>query len=329
MVRVSFLIALCVCCAPMVAFAGGDDVSVTLDELALEEHSSKVAVKYAITSTSWRELEDANIQPRLNIYTKHSGKGRYVYRFSQPLKQREGVVKAEKLTASTGLEVRVEIVGFGEYQRIDAMAIKGRRSEGFVLTQSGVESKKKRSHKSDVRKGHKKKRRRSSQAVQIAKACADHHGTTTGFYFEQCLDQARALDHARSAQIIEVCSARHGKKAFYFERCLEKAKALEHVKADRIISVCSARHGSDTFYFDQCLEKAKSLEHTRAAQVVRACDERYGTNSTFYFDKCLEMAKKLKSDEPDHIVALCSAQNKKDDHYGFEACVEKLATLDR
>ncbi len=142
MVRVSFWIVLCVCCVPMVAFAAGHDVSVTLDELALEEDSRKVAVKYAITSTSWRELEDANIQPRLNIYTKHSGKGRYVYRFSQPLKQREGVVKAEKLTASTGLEVRVEIVGFGEYQRIDAMALKGRRSEGFVLTQSGVESKK-------------------------------------------------------------------------------------------------------------------------------------------------------------------------------------------
>ncbi len=99
------------------------------------------------------------------------------------------------------------------------------------------------------------------KADRIISVCSARHGSHT-FYFDQCLEKAKALEHTRAAQVVRACDERYGTRSpFYFDKCLEMAKKLKSDEPDHIVALCSAQNKKDDHYgFEACVEKLAALE---------------------------------------------------------------------
>ena len=291
------------------------DVAVEFKELRVFEDAGEVTLDYKISKTSWRALREADIEPRLNLYTP-GRRGRFVYRYSVPLKDRRGRILYNTSHASLRSrdeQVRVELVGYNGAYRVGRLTLDA-QCEGALTIEvehlgavSVIEEVDFDRDPVDIE--------RPSRA-SIIEACGAE--TTFDSELQGCLEQGMKLPFGRrAARIIAACGAAtdHGSG---LETCLKLSASLAGRPVEAV-QACDAATSFDS-ELNQCMERAVDFAHRDAGAVIAACDAH--TTYTSELRQCVRSARALDRDHVAVVIACGEATE-----YGseFERCIEGAA----
>lgn len=309
------------------AAADNPNVDVKFKELRVYKKKGDVMLDYGISKKTWRALRDVSIEPRLNIYTPNKS-GRYVYRYSVPLKDRKGRILYNKrdveLRRGTDL-VKVELVGYNGAHRVGTISFdtqcddflnidverRGGTSTGGGHSGGGHGGG--RDH-GDHHDDHHEDSRPSR--ADVIKACDRH--TSYSSELDGCVEVGMTLPFTRNAdRVIDAC----GEATNYgsgLNRCLEQAAKL----VGRPVTAIKACDAATTYDSEvkSCLKKAVEFNHSSAGEVIAACDAH--TSYSSELNSCVDAASALRRDHVAIVNACGDATS-----YGSELkrCIQKAA----
>ena len=317
-----------------VALAGSNpDIDVEFDAVEVYSKRGDAVLDYTIDSRSWRQLRKASIEPRLNIYTP-GRRGRYVYRYSVPLKDRKGRILYNKRDVDIdGIKsVRIEVVGYSGAFRVDEISYKSKESKLLTINVSRARRTHddrhddrrrdrhddRRGDRHDDRRGdrHDDGRRASASKADLIKAC--DRQTSYDSELNKCVELALELPFPRVAdKVVDACGVATSYSSG-LNSCLKESAKLQGRPVEAV-SACGKATSYDS-EVKSCLQKAADFNHRNAGEVIAACDAHTSYSSDL--NSCISAAKKLDRDHA-AVVNACGGATR----YASELrrCIEKSA----
>lgn len=288
----------------------GDDPDIDLELTELRVYTAKdgdAMLDYTIARKSWRALRDAGIEPRLNIFSPNR-RGRYVYRYSVPLKAKHGsVLYNRKDVDLEGVSsVKVEIVGYNGANRV------GRLTLGATCEQS-----------LSVDVEHARRKGGGGRGRDESGHDGGHHDHHDDHHGHGDRDRDDRPRKASRAEIISACD-RQTSYSSELDDCVEEALKLPFgAVADKVVDAC----GDATSYgsgLEDCLQEVAKVKG-RPVEVVKACDA--ATSYDSEVKSCIKEAADFGHRSAGAVIAACDAHTS----YSSElrSCVRAAKKLDR
>lgn len=312
----AFMLAMVMLMASAGIAAAEPDIDVTFNELRVYKQDGETMLDYTISKSTWRELRDANIEPRLNIFTPNKS-GVFKFRYSIPIVDRKGRVLYNKRDVQLKRHadmVKIELIGYNGAHRIGRLSFGSQCDEhldvdvergGTTTGSGGRDRDRDRDRDSD----------RPSRA-DVIKACDAH--TSYSSELDKCVDAGMDLPFSRAAgRIIEAC----GEATSYtsgLKACIVQAGQLSG-RPVAAIEACDAATSYDS-ELKSCLKKAVEFNHRSAGAVIAACDAH--TSYSSELNGCVDAASALDSD---HVAIVNACGDATSYSSEFKRCIQKAA----
>lgn len=309
----------------------GDDPDIDLELTELRVHTSRegdATLDYTIARKSWRALRDAGIEPRLNIFSPNR-RGRYVYRYSVPLKAKHGSIlyNRKDVDLEDAESVKVEIVGYNGAYRVGRMTLGATCEQSLSVSVEHARRKREKGHhggsgggtrgdRDDDRRDRDDDRRQKASRADIISACDRH--TSYSSELDKCVEMGVALPFGAVAdKVVDAC----GEATSFgsgLKTCLENVASVKGRPVE-VVKACDAATSYDS-ELKSCIKEAADFGHRSAGAVIAACDAH--TSYSSELKSCVRAASKLDREHVAIVNACGEATNFSSE---LKRCIERSA----
>lgn len=298
------------------------DMTVEFQNLELIERKGGLIINYEVQRRSWRGMRQADMDPRLNLYTRDRRRQGFEFAFSVELDSRIGRIELPKQVKLRGTRVvEMEVVGFSGFYRVtqtrfgDACDAKVRlRVQRGNGNGHGGHAGGGHGHDHDDHDDHHE--RPGYTTAQLINACkASAHSTNVS----SCITKANALPRGVDVPATIRACGNATQWNSEFNTCMDRAKSVRNDPAGVVAACDEATQWNSEL--STCISKAARHTGPRVAAVIKACGEATQWNSEF--NACLDGSRSLGA-RPARTIKACADATTWNSE--FNSCLQSAST---
>lgn len=299
--------------------------------LDVSKERGVLVIDYKISKRSWRNMRQANIEPRLNLRLPNAKKTRYVFAYSTKLKSRAGRITYPKMNLRGFATAELRIIGYEGAYRVVSTSYGQAKGKRIRVPMRRVRRHQHVHHHPPVHNPPVTRppatrpptrppvTRPANWRAQAINACKAQ--TRYSSEFNACVARAVKLKSNDAALVVNACG-NASRYASGLNRCLDIALTMPGRRIDTI-SACGGATKYDS-ELNSCLADTKKYNYT-AATVVKACDAQ--TRYASELSSCLRHARSLRANHAAATVNACGKATRS--ATAMNSCIKNAPALGR